>query len=577
LVVDGTGAPARPADVAVASGRVAAIAAPGSLAARDHAAVIDAGGLVVSPGFVDLHTHLDAQVFWDPACSPSSLHGVTTIIGGNCGFTLAPLVADQTEYLLTMLAAVEGMPVESLRTGVPWDWTSFDEYLGAVERVRPAVNAGFLVGHSTLRRVVMGERAMGEPTTAGDLEAMEQLLDESLRAGGLGFSSSWTPTHVDGNGDPVPSRFASAAELIRLSAVCARHAGTTVEFIPGLSSIPFTAEQVDLMADMSLAAQRPLNWNILTVDDGARDLLDHQLAASDAAAARGAELLALALPDVMWVRPSFVTGMVLDLLPGWAETMRLPLGERRAAFADPQRRAALARASAGDRGLALLESWQVAETFSEASRPAEGRRLGEWAAAQGTTAFDALCDLAVHDDLRTVFLRPVAPDDDRSWRLRAEVWRNPRVVLGASDTGAHLDLMATFNYTTSMLAATRDRGLMALEEAVHRLTDVQARLYGLRGRGRIEPGAWADLVVFDPTTVGPGPVRTRHDLPAGAERLYGEAVGIEHVLVNGVEIVRSSTITGRRGGTVLRSGTDTDTVTLAANAGSGSGRSAPVE
>jgi N-acyl-D-aspartate/D-glutamate deacylase len=182
----------------------------------------------------------------------------------------------------------------------------------------------------------------------------------------------------------------------------------------------------------------------------------------------------------------------------------------------------------------------------------------------------------VLDDLRTVFLRPIAPDDECSWALRADVWRDPRVVLGASDTGAHLDLMATFNYTTTMLAAARTRGLMPLEEAVHRLTDVQARLYGLRGRGRIEPDAWADVVVFDPETIGPGPVRSRHDLPAGAERLHGEAVGVAHVLVNGVEIVRGSEITGGRGGAVLRSGIATDTVTIPGPA-AGSERSATVE
>jgi N-acyl-D-aspartate/D-glutamate deacylase len=263
----------------------------------------------------------------------------------------------------------------------------------------------------------------------------------------------------------------------------------------------------------------------------------------------------------MFVRPSFETGTALS--SAWAETMALPHDEKVAAFADPAHRHALEQTSDIDGSMALLSDWTVNEGFTASTRRIVGQRIGEVAAARGTTPFDALCDVLVADGLRTVVLRPLTSDTAESSALRSRIWRDPRVVLGASDTGAHLDLMATFNFTTAFLGRhARDRGLMELEEAVHRITDVQARLWGLRGRGRVAEGYHADLVVFDPERIGPGPVSTRSDLPGGAARLYGESEGIERVLVGGVEIMRAGALTGARPGRVLRSGRDTDTVTL---------------
>jgi N-acyl-D-aspartate/D-glutamate deacylase len=554
--IDGTGAPGRRGDVGIRDGRIAALGAVSEPAAR----TVEAEGRVVCPGFVDLHTHYDAQVFWDGALTPSPLHGVTSVIGGNCGFSIAPLVPEAADYLMRMLAKVEGMPLESLAQGVPWDWTGFGEYLDRLEG-RIAINAGFLVGHSPLRRAVMGERAVGEAARAEDLDAMRALLRRSLAEGGLGFSSSWAATHNDGDGRPVPSRAASADELVALAGVLRDAPGTSLEFIPGVGR--FSDEQVRLMTDMCLAADRAMNWNMLVVVSYAPQAHEALLAASDHAAARGARIVALTLPQVVTLRLNFVSGFVLDSLSGWAPVLALPLPERKRALADPAVRARLAEGAANSGPMSFVARWEhyeIEETWSEANARWRGKTVGAVAKERGIEPFGALLDVALADDLRTTFKPALGGDDEASWKLRAQVWRDPRVMIGASDAGAHLDMIDTFTASTALIGpAVRDRALLELENAIHQITDRPARFYGLRERGRLAEGWHADVVVFDPATVGPGPIHTRRDLPGGAARLYAEANGIEHVFVNGVEVVRGKELTGARPGTVLRSGRDTAT------------------
>jgi N-acyl-D-aspartate/D-glutamate deacylase len=553
LIVDGTGREPFRADVAIDNGRIVELGTTSESARRE----IDADGLVVSPGFIDIHTHYDAQVMWDPTMSPSPLHGVTTVFGGNCGFTLAPIDPSTVDYLTRMLSRVEGMPLESLQSGVDFSWSSFGEYLDRIEG-RLAVNAGFLVGHSALRCAVMGRDAVGRAATSTELQQMKQLLKASLEAGGMGFSSTWSTTHSDSDGNPVPSRWADSEELLGLASVTGEHPGTTMEFLPG----SFSDERIDLMTRMSLSAARPLNWNLLTVAADIADAVEQQLAATDYARARGAEVLALTLGDLSESRFTFHTGVVLDSIPGWAQLFLLPARERIQWLSDPARRAEMVRSAATiekrRHRLIQWDRYRVLETFAPQNEDLSGRTIGSIAAERGSDPFDTLLDIVVADELRTSVASPIAGDDDASWRMRADVWRDSRTVLGGTDAGAHLDMLSTFTSTTGLLArGVRERQLLRLEEAVHQLTAVPARLYGLKDRGVLKAGNHADLVLFDPETVGPLPVATRYDLPSGAGRLYGEAAGIQHVLVNGVEIVNGRGFTGALPGCVIRSGRDT--------------------
>jgi N-acyl-D-aspartate/D-glutamate deacylase len=562
-VIDGTGAERRDADVGIRDGRVVAIGAVDE-PSRER---IDARGRVVCPGFVDIHTHFDAQVFWDPALTPSCFHGVTTVAGGHCGFSIAPLTPDAADYLLHMLARVEGMPVAALQEGVPWDWTSFGSYLDRLEG-RIGLNAGFLVGHSALRRVVMGESAVGSEATPEQLDAMAALLEESLEAGGLGFSSSNAPTHNDADGQPVPSRHASREEFVRLAAAVRDHPGTTLEFLPTVG--PFDESIHALVTDLSVAADRPLNWNVLVPSRFFPENHQSQLAAADYAARRGGRVVALTLPQMMSLRINLVSGFIFDALPEWAPVIALPHEERKRALADPAVRKRLdegahSEAAGALRAIAVWENMTVDETFAPGLEGLKGRKLGDIASERGVTPFDALCDLALEDDLRTSFMPFIPGDDDESWQLRAGVWDDPRAMIGASDAGAHLDMIDTFTLTTTLLGtAVRERKLLSLESAIRKITDDPARLYGFRERGRLAPGWHADIVVFDPDHVGAGPVHTREDLPGGAARLYADALGIDRVLVNGSEIVRDGELTGALPGHVLRSGRDTDTVLASA-------------
>lgn len=561
-VVDGTGRRGAVKDLAVEDGKIAALGQVDAEAAE----VVDADGLVVAPGFVDIHTHYDAQAFWDPTLSPSPLHGVTTAIGGNCGFSIAPLSPDAADYLRRMLARVEGLPLSALEAGVPWDWTSFSSYLDRLDRTL-AVNAGFLVGHSAIRRVVMGSDATdGREPTHDERRQMGELLRQALAAGGLGFSSTWSSTHNDAQGVPVPSRHAQLEELVELSRVTGEYPGTTLEFLP--TADDFDEGHFEVMTAMSVAADRPLNWNVLQVTARNTWAVENRLAASDHARDRGGRVVALTLPSVITPRLCFANGFVLDALPGWARPMALPHDDKLRLLSDAESRADLDRLAQTEGGplrrFARWERMTLVECFTPETKAFEGRTVDAVAADLGRSAWDVLCDVVVRDGLRTAFSPPVRGDEPEDWVRRVEVLRDHRTVIGGSDAGAHLDLLSTFDYATTLLAkAVRKHALLSVEEAVAMLSDAPARLYGLRGRGRLDLGWAADVVVFDPERVGPGVVHTRDDLPGGAGRLYGSAEGIHHVFVNGAEIVNDGRFTNSRPGVLLRSGRDTETVAAA--------------
>jgi N-acyl-D-aspartate/D-glutamate deacylase len=560
-IVDGTGAPGRPGDVGVAGGRIVAVGTVDDEAVE----TFDATGLVVTPGFVDPHTHYDAQLFWDPAASPSNVHGVTSIVAGNCGFTLAPLRPGDGDYLRRMMARVEGMPLVALETGVDWSWEGFDQYLDRLDG-GIGVNAGFMVGHCALRRYVMGADAVGKPASPEQIEAMVALLHEALDAGGLGLSTTLSSTHSDGDGQPVASRHATTDELLALCRAVGEHEGTVLEgaFEGGLDK--FSDEEIELVADMAAAAGRSINWNVLTVDSAVPDRVPRQLSAADVATAKGGRVVALTMPVLVPMNMSFGTFCALFLIPGWGDVLKLPLEEKRAALADPEVRARMAaQAQSEEAGVfRRLTDWAryvIGDTYSAANEGLQGRVVEDIAAERGADPFDTLVEIVGADDYRTILWPMPTDNDDASWAMRKEVWSDPRAMLGGSDAGAHLDRMCGATYTTRLLAdCLRGRKLATLERAVQMLTDEPARLFGLVDRGRIAEGHHADLVVFDPETVGAGHARLVADLPGGSARLTAEAEGVVRVYVGGVATVVDNAGTGATPGRVLRSGKDTRTV-----------------
>jgi N-acyl-D-aspartate/D-glutamate deacylase len=560
-LVDGTGAPARPGDLGIRDGRIVALGEVDEPAERE----IDATGMLVTPGFVDPHTHYDAQLFWDPAASPSNVHGVTSVIGGNCGFTLAPLHARDADYLRRMMAQVEGMSLTALENGVPWTWETFAEYLDALDGTI-GVNAGFLVGHCALRRYVMGEDAVAREATADEIAAMVRELHAAIEAGGLGFSTTLAYTHSDGDGKPVASRWAGHDEVLALCAAVQEHEGTSLEAIIDGCLDQFKDDEIDLFVKMSVAGRRPLNWNVLTVDSRVPERVTRQLEASTRAEEAGGRVVALTMPVIVPMNMSFRTYCALFMLPGWKEVLTLPVPERIEKLRDPEtRRWMNERAQSEEAGvfrrLADWANYVLGDTYSDANEGLKGRTVRELAAERGTEPFDTLLDIVINDELRTI-LWPIAPDGDAaSWELRKQVWEDPRSMLGGSDAGAHLDRMCGAPYTTRFLGDTlRGRKLVSLEEAVRMITDEPAQLFGLRERGRLAVGYHADVVVLDPATVGAEAATLVADLPGGSARLTSGAEGIEHVFVNGVETVTKNRSTGAKPGTILRSGRDTATV-----------------
>jgi N-acyl-D-aspartate/D-glutamate deacylase len=563
LVVDGTGAAAREEDVGVTDGRIVQIGA----IADEAKVTIDAKGCMVSPGFVDPHTHYDAQLLWDPFATPSTLHGVTTIIGGNCGFGLAPLGEEGADYTRRMMAKVEGMPLTTLEEGIDWNWKSFAEYLDRLDG-KIACNAAFLVGHCQIRRLVMGNSATGNEASPEQVDEMKKILGEAISAGGLGFSTSQAHTHQDGDGNYVASRFASAQEIISLAAVCREHEGTALEVIVDGCLGEFSDKEMDLLIEMSLAAGRPINWNVMGVGASNRARHEHQLSAGTRAKERGARIVALTMPTIGGLKMSFLDHCALFLIPGWEPIMQLPVPERVAKLRDPEIRRSMDAMARDPRAgvLTALARWGayvIGDTEAAENEGLSGRTVEEIASERGQSEQDTLFDIVCADELQTG-LWPLPPDDDdASWKLRTEVWRDERSLIGGSDAGAHLDRMCGASYPTAFLGdIVRDRGLFPLEEAVHLMTDKPARLFGLKERGRIETGWYADLVVFDPAEVGAGPIKVRDDLPGGCKRLFSESEGIRHVFVNGQEIVRDGRPTGTIPGKLLRSGRDTETVTV---------------
>ncbi len=562
-IVDGTGAPSVEGSVGVRGDRIVAVGDVDEPSRQ----TTDGEGLVLCPGFVDPHTHYDAQFFWDPFATPSNVHGITTVLNGNCGFGLAPLHASDAPYTRSLMAKVEGMPIGALETGVPWQWESFGQYLDSLENGL-AVNAGWLVGHSALRRYVIGPGGHHEPATEAQLAQLRSVLAASLEAGALGLSTDLSEVHRDGDGQPVPSHAARRDEVLGLCAEVGAHPGTFLGGIFGGCSEGFSDDQAILLQQMSAAAGRPLNWNVLVVDAKYPDRVERHLLPSKLARERGGRVVGLMMPVIAPMTMSFLNYCALNRMPGWAPILDAPVPERIEMLRDAANRRMMERGADSEeagqfRRLADWGGYMIGDTYSAANEGLTGRLVRDIAAERGAGNFDTLVDIALNDGLSTV-LWPSAPDDDEAhWAIRRPLLDHPDIVLGGSDAGAHLDRMCGGSYTTQFLAdMLRGRRFLSLEQSVQALTDVPARIFGLRDRGRLQEGWIADMVLFDPATVASGTPRLVHDLPGGSVRITAGSVGIVRTWVNGVETIADGQATGRTPGSVLRSGRDTDTVAV---------------
>lgn len=565
-VVDGTGRPRIRADVGVRKARIVTV----GTVAEDAREIVDAEGRILTPGFIDCHTHYDAQVFWDPTLSPSCFHGVTTIVGGFCGFSIAPMTAEAAKYIKPMLARVEGIPLATLEAAVPWNtWSSFGEFLAKLEG-KVGLNVGFFCGHSALRRIAMGTRAVGKRAASKELEHMKSMLAMSLAEGALGFSSTISPTHNDAEGNPVPSRWADFSELLDLARVVRDFPGTGLELLPDLN---FDPEIVELMTNFSVAGNRPVNWNALVVmgdPAAAAERVRKALGVSDFARERGGEVLALTIPGSANLFVTLHNGFGFDSIPGlWREIFKESVADRIEKFKDPGIRRQLEKDAGTMPPYSPLSfkinfgGYSVVAVSAEKNKNLVGRLIRDIAKERGCAPLDAMLDIAIDDDLCTTFTPDTGGEDNSSYELRGKLWRDDRTLIGASDAGAHLDMIDTFSFSTTLLQkGVREYKVISLEEAVYRITDRIARYFGFIDRGRVAPGYYADLVILEEEQAGRGSTYMRYDVPGGAGRIYADATGIPHVFANGVQIVKNGKHTGAFPGKVLRSGKDTRTVSM---------------
>ncbi|HEU5302994.1 MAG TPA: amidohydrolase family protein [Acidimicrobiia bacterium] len=520
-VLDGTGAPGVQTDVAISGGVVTEIGT--GLAGDD---VLDASGCVVTPGFIDIHTHYDAQVFWDPALRPSSSHGITTVVAGNCGFAIAPTRPEHRDVIVGTLENVEDMDAATLDAGVVWDFETFPEYLASVHRRGTLLNFTAYVGHSALRLYVMGDAAYERAATPEEIEQMARLVREGIDAGGAGFSTSFSFAHRGVDGKPVPSRFSERDEVDALF-MAARQAGKGVVLItPGKQ-----CTYADVY-EWQPRVGRPFTYPLFAAPGGKHlePVGLHVQGLAD-----GANVWPQVTPRPLTMQFTMADAYNLNVGKVFGGLMEGDRAARIAAYGDPGWRA---RAAADLDRAPMAPRWDTFEVSeSQAFPELEGRRVSELAQERGCSPLDVMCELAVTEDLTTRFRAYIANDDVDAV---AKLLTHEHVALGLSDAGAHVDQLCDAPLPTDLLARwVRERQVMPLEQAVRKLTGEPADMFGFVGRGYLREGSCADVCVFDPRTVDPGPTRRVRDFPADGERLTAEEpAGIRHVLVNGVPIRR---------------------------------------
>jgi N-acyl-D-aspartate/D-glutamate deacylase len=556
-IVDGSGAARYRGDVGIRAGRIVEVGRIGSAAER----VIDADGLAVAPGFVDGHTHMDAQVAWDPLGSCSCWHGVTTVIMGNCGFALAPCRPEEREWFARCLTAVEDIPTEAMLAGIDWTWETFPEYLAAVERLPKAINYGAYIGHSALRMYVMGKRALSEPATEEDLARMAAAVREAIRAGAMGFSSSRSTTHVTPDDTPVASRIAEWSEVDRLVGAMGELGAGIFQVGPDISGGPAQRAFLTRLKQVALESGRPVMFGTISSRQGVDpNPWTYQLEYLDECAAAGARVWGQTTTRSINAIFSLKSYLPFDVLPAWRELRRLPLAEQKRRLADAATRRALvaeeARMKPRDNvfqggGAATTDPRKPDYDNLYAMKDVDWNdpTVAQLAAARGQHPVEVMIDLVLANDDQ-VFVQPLVnehPDHVLG------MLRHPRTLATFSDSGAHVCQEMGSSLQTHMLSYwVRARQAFTLEEAVRKLSHDNAAAWGLADRGLVKAGYRADLVLFDAARVRPAMPTVEADLPGGARRLVQKAEGIAATIVDGEVTLEHGRPTGRLPGVLLR-------------------------
>jgi N-acyl-D-aspartate/D-glutamate deacylase len=552
-IYDGSGMPSFVADLAIRGGRIAAIGKINDPANR----VLDADGLAVAPGIIDFHTHFDAQIWWDPLGSSSNEHGVTTVVFGNCGLTLTPCKPEGRDALIGNFVRVEGMPRDTLKAGIPWEWTTHGQYLNALGRKPLGLNVATLVGHCAVRQYAMGEASVEREANDSEISEMEELVRQGLAAGAFGFSTNSNQSHFREDGKPVPSRFASLHEIERLCRVVGENQRGAVQFTHGAFATPEHVARISRWYDTILSeTRRPLIGESIRHRWSEPDLWRKQLDDVEERARQGAASFAMTSTRLALRRWNLKESNRLDEMPAWKKVMSIPLEARKGALRNPETRRELAVEMAPGRpAINFSRRWDsiyVNKVYRAEHEELQGKSIEEIARLQRKLAIDAMFDLSLEENLETVFEDSITQGDEKAV---AAIFRSPYVMLGQSDAGAHVaSANPGFGFGTFLISYwVRQRQIMPMEEAIRKLTFMPASIFGIRDRGLLRPGMAADVFVFDPAAIELEKPEQVNDLPEGAPRYIQHARGIRYSIVNGAVLMEDGSHTGAYPGKVLRS------------------------